>query len=78
MNVKKFNCWEEVKETFGNEIVFECEGEMFLMTDVHVFKVPNTGEFVMIDNTRYPNGVIISVVQNKACSQYIYRKVDFV
>ena len=78
MTVKKYNCWEEVKESFANDMVFECEGEMFLMVDVHVFKVANSDEFVLIDITHYPKGVTISVVQNHACSQYLYRKVDFV
>lgn len=76
--IKKYNCWEDVKETFGTDVLFECEGEMFLMTDVHVFRVNNSDEFITIDNTCYPNGVIISVIQNHACSQYTYRKVDFV
>lgn len=78
MMINKYNCWEEVKETFGADVVFECEGEMFLLTDVHVFRVVNSGEFVTVDNTRYPNGVIVSIIQNHACSQYTYRKVVFV
>lgn len=76
--VKKYNSWEDLKETFGAEMVFQCESEMFLMVDVHVFRVANSDEFTIVDNTQYPNGVIISVIQNHACSQYCYRKVDFV
>lgn len=76
--IKKYDCWEMLKESFSHEMIFECESEMFLLIDVHVFRVGNSDEFVLIDSTQYPNGVIISVVQNHACSQYTYRKVDFV
>lgn len=76
--IKKYDCWEMLKESFANEIIFECEGEMFMLVDVHVFRVDTSDEFVLVNNTQYPNGVIITVIQNHACSQYTYRKIDFV
>ena len=78
MKPTKYNSWEDLKETFAAELVFQCESEMFLMVDVHTFRVDNSGDFVTVDNTRYPNGIIISVVQNHTCNQYCYREVDFV
>lgn len=76
--LKKYNSWDDVKETFGAPDIFECEGDMFIIDDIHVFRVANCDEFVTINTTQYPNGIIIAVVQNHACSQYFYRKVEYV
>lgn len=76
--IKKYDCWESLKESFSADDVFECEGEIFVLSDTHIFLVGDTDECITVHIENYSNGVIVSVVFSDACTQYMYRKVEYV
>lgn len=70
--MKKYNCFEELKEQFQPYESFECEGETFKMVAQFVEQTPvNT---VLLKNTR--KGIIIKLpFSTSQCITFHYHSV---
>lgn len=71
--MKKYNCFEELKEQFQPLESFECEGETFRMIDYTSFRVDTPLNTVMIKNTT--DGIKVCLYLNYRCVEYFYKSV---
>lgn len=71
--MKKYNCWEDVKEAFAPEKMFECEGEIFELYSTTTRK--NNGVRYGIVVKSSPN--CIAIIKHKFAYDivYVYYKV---
>ena len=69
--MKKYNCFEEIKECFGREKQFECEGEVFTFIHKETRKLYKPRYGISVINSKYG----INVIMNKFayCEIYKYR-----
>ena len=72
--MKKYNCFEELKEQFQPLESFECEGETFKMIDYTSFRVDTPLNTVMIKNTI--DGIKVCLYLNYRCIEYFYKSVQ--
>jgi hypothetical protein len=73
MNMKKYNCFEELKEQFGGENEFECEGEKFELEKCLSFRVDTPLHSTLIKNIGY--GIKVCIYMHYRCVEYYYRSI---
>ena len=71
--MKKYNCFEDLREQFSGDIVFEFGGEIFDLVDYGHYNNNTTIHGVNIIDTA--NGLIIRIYTTENILQYIYRAV---
>ena len=68
--MKSYNCFEDLRTTFGAENIFECEGEVFDLRRVDTYENKSCIKGIHIINT--DNGIKIRVYHKYIMQQYTY------
>lgn len=68
--MKKYNCFEELRATFGAETEFTCEGEVFGLCRVDTYENKSRIKGIHIININY--GIKIRVYLKYIMKQYTY------
>ena len=72
--MKKYNCFEELRATFGAEKKFECEGETFKLKSIEKYtNFTDKHLCVMLNNVG--NDLLIRLYTPKYVYHYLYKSV---
>ena len=68
--MKKYNCFEDLRSTFGAENIFECEGDVFDLRRVDTYENKSRIKGIHIININH--GVKIRIYHRYLMTQYTY------